>query len=87
MNSVHNLAWNQWDHQNQILDSIDKPHQKKATLILDDEILEEFMKGPMDLPPVDHHHFQLALGDLFNRTVAFRQAWYLNVMAARQRQD
>jgi hypothetical protein len=38
------------------------------------------------LPPSDHHHFSHCLLSLISRSTEYKQAWYLNVTAARDRQ-
>jgi hypothetical protein len=87
LHSVHTLAWSQWDHRNTVLHRTDQPRLKKAISILDDLIIHQFQLGPQDLPLVDRHHFANPLGALLFQSTAYKQAWYTNVLAARQRQD
>ena len=58
-----------------------------AISALDDIIIDELLLGPQDLPTADHHHFSRPLGDLLFQSTAYKQAWYSNVLATRQRQD
>ncbi len=87
LKAAHHLAWSQWQHRNQILHEDDKPRQRRAILLLHDAIRREYTTGIRDLPQSDHHHFRCPLGDTLLSSTHSKQAWYLNVIAARQRRD
>jgi hypothetical protein len=55
--------------------------------LLDSQITDEFFKGVSDLPLCDHHHFSHSLLSILSKSKHYKQAWYLNVTTARQRQD
>ena len=86
LHALHDLAWGQWEHRNHTLHDTEMPRHKRAISLLNQNIMAKYFQGHLDLPPPDHHHFHIAMGDLFTWSVSYQQAWYLNVTAARQRQ-
>jgi hypothetical protein len=87
LRAAHHLAWSQWEHRNKILHHDEQPRAIRAVDSLNDAIGNEYLLGVQDLPALDHHHFLAPLGDLISLSTSYKQSWYLNVMAARQRQD
>ena len=51
LQSVHTLAWSQWEHRNDVLHRSDQPRLKMAISALDDVIIDELLLGPQALPP------------------------------------
>ena len=74
------------EHCNRTLHNMDLPRHKRTISLLNQNIIAEYLKGQRDLPPPDHHHFRISMGNLFTWSLAYRQAWYLNVTTARQHQ-
>jgi hypothetical protein len=87
LRAAHHLAWSQWEHRNHILHHDEQPRLLRANELLNDAIGQEYLQGVCDLPISDHHHFRAPLGDVLALSTTYKQSWYLNVMAARQRQD
>ena len=83
---MHELAWGQWDHRNKVMHDPDKKKQKEANDLLKSEITLEFSRGTLDLPPRDHSHFATDLATLLFKPLLTRQAWLVQVTAARHRQ-
>jgi hypothetical protein len=50
---------------------------------LHQEIIYEYHRGAENLPPQDRGRFLLPLGDILLKPTAHKQAWLLNVSAAR----
>jgi hypothetical protein len=86
LRAVHDVAWNQWQYRNRFLHEEGVPRQLRAVSLLHQQITQEFLRGPEDLPPVDHRFFQAPLHSLLSRATTFKQSWYLNVTAARDLQ-
>lgn len=87
LSDSHHLAWAQWKFRCAYLHEDGCPRYKRACSLLHDCIIYEFLKGPTDLLPSDHHHFTYALHDLLSRSTSYQQNWYMNVLAARRRHD
>jgi hypothetical protein len=83
---AHDIAWNQWQHRNKILHEDDKPRMKRGIALLDQEICSLYVAGGHTLPAADQYHFQIPIDDLLNRSVQYKQHWYVNVIAAQKRQ-
>jgi hypothetical protein len=84
---ANNIAWNQWMYRNKYLHEDGTPRYKRAVELLDHEIMQEYLRGSTDLPPVDQRHFSQSLLDLLSCSTTYKQSWYLNVLAARQCND
>jgi hypothetical protein len=83
---LHQLAWEQWDHRNKVLYDPELRWQKRMKQQLEDAIMAESLRGPMDLPPGDQSHFAIPLADLLHKSWEYKKAWLANVSAARNRQ-
>ena len=83
---LHQLAWAQWDHRNTAKHRTICSGQKEARQRLDKAIINEMIRGFDDLPVGDRYHFRHNLLTLLQRHQDFKQAWFSNVSAARQRQ-
>jgi hypothetical protein len=83
----HHLAWSQWECRNHYLHEEGTPREIQAMALLDQQVTLEFLTGPTDLSPQDHHHFAFSLSILLSRSKSYKQHWYMNVLAARQCQD
>ena len=83
---LHELAWGQREHQNQILQQTDTPHQARAIAHLDTTIAQAFHTGQTNMTPAIRHFFISPLGSLIFQSVSFKQAWYLNFMTVKQHQ-
>ena len=86
LKQLHNLAWAQWDHRNDVLHNPQSRRNRALLANLQDEIIHEQMRGPDDLPPRDRSHFSHSIASLLNKSVATKQAWLANVTSARHRQ-
>ena len=84
LSSLHDLAWGQWDHRNQILHHIDTPCQSRAITHLDTVIAQEFHSCTINLPPILKPFFASSLGSLIFQNLQYKQAWYLNLLTAKQ---
>jgi hypothetical protein len=83
---LHNLAWAQWDHRNDVLHNPQSSRNRALSSKLQVELIQEQMRGPEDLPPRDRSHFSHSIASLLNKSEATKQAWLANVTAARHRQ-
>ena len=83
---IHQLAWGQWDHRNDVLHNPTSNRNRSLPHQLETEITDEMIRGVEDLPAKDHPHFGWPLCALLNRSNKFKQAWLTNVNAARNRQ-
>jgi hypothetical protein len=83
----HHLAWSQWECCNHYLHEEGTPREIQALALLDHQVTLQFLTGPTDIPPQDHHHFAFSLSSLLSRSKSYKQHWYMNVLAARQCQD
>jgi hypothetical protein len=83
---LHNMAWDMWDHRNDIFHRKDKTllHSHLAKLRL--EIMYEYSIGTSSLPSQDHRHFHLPLFSILSKPLDYQQRWLLNLQAARDRQ-
>ena len=81
---LHDLAWGQWDHRNQILHQIDTPRQHRAITHLDTVIAQEFHAYTLTLTPSLQPYFISSLGSLIFQNLSYKQAWYMNLMSAKQ---
>ena len=85
LKAINTLAWSQWDRRNKYIHDDGNLRDKAAVDLLDSQIADEFLRGPDQLPPSDHHHFSPSLLSLILRSTSYKKAWYLNVTAARHR--
>jgi hypothetical protein len=83
LQATHHLAWSQWECRNKYLHEDGTPREKQALRLLQRQIIQEFLRGPENLPQADHHHFAFSLHSILSRSKAYKQAWILNVAAAR----
>ena len=83
---LHNMAWDMWDHRNDVFHRKDKAllHQHLSKLRL--EIMYEYSLGSASLPRQDHKHFHLPLFSILSKPLDYQQRWLLNLQAARDRQ-
>jgi hypothetical protein len=87
LQAAHHLAWSQWECRNKYLHEDGTPREKQALRLLHRQLIHEVLIGPADLPPADHHHFIHSLHSILSRSKAYKQAWILNVAAARHCQE
>jgi hypothetical protein len=80
---LYSIAHGQWLHCNATLHEPDKRHQQQALQELKNQIMEEHIRGPADLPTRDRSHFRTPLLTLLNEKQAYLQSWLMNVTAAR----
>ena len=62
-----------------------KPRHRRAERLLTKAIIWLYSRRSRDLLPGDRSHMDVNLCDLLRRSLSFRQAWYLNMVAARNR--
>jgi hypothetical protein len=85
--ALHHLTWSQWEHPNEVLHDEEKPRARRALSLLHLASSQEFQAGLSDLPSSDHYHFHPSLLQTLQHSTSHKQAWYINVTNARQRQD
>ena len=86
LKSLHNLAWKQWDHRNNIKPQTLKPGQNECIQRLNRLIRMEYLQGFSELPVGDQLHFHHNILSLLRRPLDYKQAWFCNVTSARRRQ-
>ena len=79
----HTLAWRQWDHRDKELHDESQPRQRAALEALDEEIEQELLRGPEDMPLRHRGSFNITLLDLLSRKPAFKKNWLEKVHWAR----
>ena len=84
---LHDLAWGQWEHCNQILHHINTPRQARALTHLDTVIAQEFHAYTLSPTPTLKAFFASSLGPLIFQNVSFKQVWDLNLMTVKQHQE
>ena len=90
LTQLHHLAWNQWNHRNDVKHRQAKPEYQRAVRKLNAEIRERYLKGPTSVRLGDRHYLQINLSTILSKTVTFRKHWLLNIIAAQEfklRQD
>ena len=81
--SLWDVAWDQWDYRNSVLHSPKhRPHQLLVQQ-LDAAISQEYQHGHCQLPPSFRPLFRIPLPLLLNKSVRYRQHWLHNVETAR----
>jgi hypothetical protein len=83
---LHHLAWNQWDHRNQIKHRVLRPRYYAENRALNNSICLLYRTRGRDLPPSSRHHFNHALTCLLTKPYSCKRHWFSNVLAAKQRQ-
>ena len=79
------LGRGQWLHRNDEKHRILRPRHKRADLLLRRAIIWLYSRRTLDLLPGDHQQVNVNLCELLQRSVHFRQSWYMNLVAARNR--
>ena len=82
---LHHLAWNQWDHRNKIKHDFDRARYLRMERRLDLQIQRFYAQSRSELPPRERYHFRLAIPALLNKPLSYKQNWFRNVTAAKQR--
>jgi hypothetical protein len=72
-----------WEHRNKVLHNPNSQYNCRMLQQLHQEIIHEYHRGAENLPPRDRGRFLLPLGDILTKPIAHKQAWLLNVPAAR----
>ena len=85
LRGLHHLAWNLWQHRNDVKHRLAQPRLQKAIALLDKEITQRYLQGPSTLLPGDRYHLQVNLQNLLNKPVAYKKNWLLNLHAAQQK--
>ena len=81
---LHNLAWNQWDHRNNIKHRILRPRHQSEIRALNNAICLLYRTAGRDLPPDYRDHYRFPLVPLLKKSYRYKKHWFSNVMAARQ---
>ena len=87
---LDHLAWNQWNHRNDVKHRQSKPQYVRAVRKLNAEIWERYLQGPTLVRLGDRHYLQINLSTILSKTVSFQKNWLLNIIAAQEfkiRQD
>ena len=79
-----NMAWDQWEHRNDILHRVDKPRQQRALQLLHQNILSQLAEGCQSLSRQDRRYFSFSYNTLISKPLEYKKAWIGNVHAARQ---
>jgi hypothetical protein len=79
------LGRGQWIHRNDEKHSKQKPRHKRALQLLRKATMWLYSKRTRDLLQGDHGHMNVNLCDLLSRSTAYQQAWYTDVVTARNR--
>ena len=85
LTSLHHLAWHQWEHRNDIKHKIKQTNYKAALQSLHNEIIREYTLGTTTLLEGDHHHLQVNLATLLQKSLPYKKNWLANVATSRQR--
>ena len=85
LRGLHHLAWNMWQHRNDVKHRLAQPRLKKAVALLDKEITTRYLQGPTTLLPGDRYHLQRNLQTLLNKPISYKKNWLLNIHAAQQK--
>ena len=72
-----------WEHRNRVLHNPNSQYNCRMLQQLHQEIIYEYHRGAENLPPRDRGRFSLPLGDILTKPTTHKQAWLLNVSAAR----
>ena len=83
---LHNLAWNQWDHRNDVKHRVRRTRQERMNHKLNQEIYKLYQRGSQDIPPAERHHFRCSIINLIQKPNGFKRHWLKNVTATRRRQ-
>ena len=83
---LHNLAWNQWDHRNDIKHRVRRTRQERMNHKLNQEICKLYQSGSQDLPPAERQHFRWSIVSLLQKPNGYKRHWLKNVTSARRRQ-
>jgi hypothetical protein len=83
---LHHLAWNQWQHRNDIKFRVKRSRQERMNHKLNQEICKLYQKGSQDLHPAKRQHFRWSLISLLQKPNGMKRHWLRNVVAARRRQ-
>ena len=82
--AIWELAWQMWDHRNEILHNTDVSDQLLDMDGIDFSILEEWHAGYDDLEVPDRLHFRgLTLDGLLAKNSRYRREWLMHVQTAR----
>lgn len=84
LHQLHHLAWNQWNHRNDVKHRLSKPRERMAMRMLDQEIIRMYTNGLLQLLPGDRYHLEFNLAHLLKRPVNYKKSWLLNVIAAQK---
>ncbi|CAB9522815.1 hypothetical protein SEMRO_1344_G264710.1 [Seminavis robusta] len=82
---LHHLGYSMWKHRNDVKHKTIRPRHQRARLLLDQEIVTEYIKGTTQLLPGDHGMLRHNLATLIAKPPSFKTAWLLNITTARQR--
>ena len=79
------LGRGQWLHRNDKKHTSSKPRHKRAAGLLQQDLIWLYMRRRHELLPGDRHRFDINLSDLLHRSPSYKQSWFLNMVAARNR--
>ena len=83
---LHNLAWNQWKHRNDIKHRVRRSRQERMNHKMNQEICRLYQQGSQDLHPSERQHFRWSIVTLLQKPNGTKRHWLKNVVAARRRQ-
>jgi hypothetical protein len=78
------IAWDLWEQRNDFLHAHDNPDLLNDMAAIDDEIKQQFRRGPATLPPRTHYLFSGTVEDLLATSFPHRQKWLTTVHSARK---
>jgi hypothetical protein len=77
------IAWDLWEQRNDYLHAQDNPDLLQAMAEIDNEIRQQFCRGPATLPQRTHYLFSGTVEDLLATSLPHRKKWLATVHKAR----
>jgi hypothetical protein len=84
---IWEIAWQMWQHRNNILHNNGKTIHTQETVALDDEIRQEMDLGIDDLHHKYTHLFQHTLHEILHKPMTHKRMWIMSVWSARDNND
>ena len=77
----------QWLHRNDVKHHTLKPRHEECRHLLHHQIIREYAEGPRALLPGDKRMLKVNLIQLLRKPLAYKKAWWANIIKAKQRKD
>ena len=85
LTQIHHLAWNQWQHRNDVKFRERQPDFIAARNLLHREIRQQLSLGEQHLLPGDRHLARWNQVTLLTRTMKYKKAWLCTILQARKK--